>query len=378
VFLVHAGISGSFAPRIPAIKADLGLGDGSLGAALTGFAAGLFAGTRVAALLVDRYGSRNVVRATLPLYAAALVGPALANDLAGLTVALVAFGLVSGLIDVAMNAQAVVVERAYGRPILSSLHGVWSVGLLVSAGIASAAAALGASVLLHFAVAAGVLLVAGLAAPLWLLARRDEHAQERAGPAHRNRSWWVAVAALGTIGFCSYLAEGAAADWTGVYLREDLGTSGGLAALAFTAFAAGMVAGRVVGDRLAGRFGPVALVRTGGLVAAGGLAFGIAVTAPAPALVGFVVLGLGLSTIVPITFSAAGNVGVGSSALGWVLTVSYVGTVAGPAVIGFIAHAVGLRAGLVLPVALAVVAAALAPFVRTAAGGAPATPEAPF
>lgn len=378
VFLIHAGAAGCLAPRIPAIKADLGLGDGSLGAALTGFAAGLFAGTRIAAWLIDRFGSRVVVRVALPVYAAVLVGPALADGLAGLTAALAVFGLASGVIDVAMNAQAVVVERAYERPILSSLHGMWSVGLLAAAGIASAAAALGASVLLHFSVAAAVLLVAGLAAPVGLLAKGAEHRQEHGARRDRGREWWVAVTALGAIGFCSFLGEGAAADWTGVYLQEDVGTGGGVAALAFTVFAVGMVVGRFVGDRLAARFGPVALVRAGGFVAAAGLGFALAVMEPVSALGGFALLGLGLSTIVPITFSAAGNVGVGSSALGWVLTVSYVGTVAGPAVIGFLSHAVGLRVALLLPVALAAVAGVLAPFVRSAAGGPPPTPEMPL
>src|SRR5215208_584865 len=115
VFLVHAAISGTLAPRIPAIKADLGLGDGQLGAALTGFAAGLFLGTRAAAWLVDRFGSRVIVAVGLPLFAVCLAGPGLAGGLATLTLALVPLGIASGLVDVAMNEQAVRVERAAGR-----------------------------------------------------------------------------------------------------------------------------------------------------------------------------------------------------------------------------------------------------------------------
>jgi MFS family permease len=380
VFLVHAGVTGSLAPRIPAIKSDLGLGDGALGAALTGYAAGLFVGTRIAALLVERLGSRSVVRATLPLYAVSLLGPALAGDLAGLTVALVLFGLVSGLLDVAMNAQAVAVERQYGRPIMSGLHGAWSVGLLASSALASAAASFGASVELHFGVAATVLTLAGLVVPVGLLERRRELAHQQPGAGRRDRRWWIAVAALGAIGFCSFLGEGAAADWSGVYLLEDLGTSGGIAAFGFTVFAIGMVAGRFVGDRLTARFGSVAVVRAGALVAAAGLGFGIGVAEPAAALVGFALFGLGLSIVVPITFSAAGNLSAGSAALGWVVTVSYVGSVAGPAAIGFVAHAVGLRAGLAIPVVLAGAAVLLAPFVRTAAGARPRdrVPTDPF
>ena len=159
VFLVHAAIAGTLAPRIPAIKADLGLGNGELGVALTGFAAGLFAGTRIAAWLVDRFGSRRVVQVGLPLFAVCLVGPGLAGDLVTLTLALVPLGITAGLVDVAMNAQAVEVERGFGRPIMSSLHGFWSVGVLISSAVSSGIAAAGFGVRTNF-IGAAVLLVA--------------------------------------------------------------------------------------------------------------------------------------------------------------------------------------------------------------------------
>ncbi|MBA3716867.1 MAG: MFS transporter, partial [Actinobacteria bacterium] len=171
VFLVHAAISGTLAPRIPAIKADLGLGDGALGAALTGFAAGLFAGTRLAAWLVERFGSRRVVQAGLPLFALCLIGPGLAGDLAFLTVSLVPLGIAAGLVDVAMNAQAVEVEQGFGRPIMSGLHGFWSVGVLVSSGVCSGVAAAGVGVRANLVVAAGLLAALSLVAPRGLLPR---------------------------------------------------------------------------------------------------------------------------------------------------------------------------------------------------------------
>ena len=184
VFLVHAAIAGTLAPRIPAIKSGLGLGDGQLGIALTGFAAGLFAGTRIAAWLVDRYGSRRVVQVGLPLLAVGLAGPALAGGLATLTLALVPFGIAAGLVDVAMNAQAVQVERAARRPIMSSLHGFWSVGLLASSGIASGLAAAGVSVRTNLLVAAAILTVLSLLVPRGLV--RDVRS-ERARDSRRGR-----------------------------------------------------------------------------------------------------------------------------------------------------------------------------------------------
>ena len=136
VFLVHAAIAGTLAPRIPAIKANLGLGDGQLGVALTGFAAGLFLGTRVAAWLVDRFGSRRVVQVGLPLFAVCLAGPALAGGLATLTIAFVPLGIAAGLVDVAMNEQAVR-GRARARAGRSCrVPRVLERGLLASSGIA--------------------------------------------------------------------------------------------------------------------------------------------------------------------------------------------------------------------------------------------------
>jgi len=162
VFAIHAAVFGSWAPRIPAIKHHVGVDDGGLGIALTGMAIGLFAGTRAAGRIVDRFGSRGAIRVAAVGLCALLVAPALANDLPTLTGALLVLGATGGFLDVAMNAQAVAVERGYGRPIMSSLHGLWSVGLLAGSGGAAIAAAAGASPRLHFAIVAVVLAVASL------------------------------------------------------------------------------------------------------------------------------------------------------------------------------------------------------------------------
>jgi MFS family permease len=375
VFFVHAAISGTLAPRIPAIKANLGLGNGELGAALTAFAVALFAGTRVAARLVDRFGSRRVIRVGLPLFAFSLLGPGLAGDLATLAGALVPLGIAAGLLDVTMNAQAVEVERGYGRPIMSGLHGFWSVGILAASGVASGVAAAGIGVDVHLSAAGGLLAVLALLAPLGLLPGRAT-----APPAARSLRvpTAVAVLALGAVAFCSFLGEGAAADWSGVYVREDVGSGQGLAAFAFTAFAIGMVLARFLADRLSARVGPVAVVRAGGLLAGLGLTLGLAIAEVPAALVAFALLGLGLAPVVPTAFSAAGNLGSGTRALGWVVTMGYVGSVLGPAAIGLVAHGAGLRIGLAIPAALALVAALLAPFARSAAGAEPPVPEPPL
>jgi MFS family permease len=373
VFLVHAAVFGSWAPRIPAIKHHVGVGDGGLGAALTGMAIGLFAGTRIAGRVADRFGSRAAIRVGTPLLCASLIGPAVADDLASLTAVLVVLGVLGGFLDVAMNAQAVAVERGYARPIMSSLHGVWSVGLLAGSGGAAVAAAAGASPTLHFALAAAV-----LAVPAVLLLRdllRPEAEPATAGaaaaPAAGVRLLLApAVLLLGLIAFSSFVGEGSAADWSAVYLHDDLHAGGALAATAFLAFSLTMAASRFTADRLVARFGPTPVVRTGGIVAACGLAAGLAIHRPAAAVTAFALLGLGLAPVVPITFSAAGNTGLGSTGvvLGRVVTIGYVGSIVGPVAIGALAAAIGLRTALLLPVALALVVAGSARHAGTAAG----------
>jgi len=167
---------------------------------------------------------------------------------------------------------------------------------------------------------------------------------------------------LGAAGLCALLAEGAAADWSAVYLRDNLGTSAGFAAAGFAAFSVAMAAGRLFGDRLAARFGPVRLVRYGGLVAAIGLAAGLISGQPAVAVAGFAVLGAGLSSMAPQIFLAGGQADPArpGHGLARVVGVSYLGMVGGPAVIGGAASLVGLPLALAIPVVLALCVAALA------------------
>jgi MFS family permease len=148
-----------------------------------------------------------------------------------------------------------------------------------------------------------------------------------------------------------------------VYLRDGLGTTPAVAVLPFTGFAIGMTASRLVADRLVIRFGAVTVARVGGLAAAAGLGFGLVVPAPAASIAGFTLLGAGLAPVVPLVFSKGGNVGGGAPALGWVVTISYVGGMLGPAVIGLAAGAVGLRLALGVVILLALVIAALARWV---------------
>jgi MFS family permease len=370
-FALHAAVAGTLGPRLPAVKEQAGITDGELGVALAIFAVGLFAGTRVVGPLLDRLGTRGVLRGGMPLLGVSLLGPAFAESLSSLAAALFIVGALSGILDVAMNSNAVFVERSYGRPIMSSIHGTWSAGMLVASGGAAAAAALDVSLRLHFGLAALAIALVSAAA-LGHLAAAADVPRERI-PDARTRGYLLArpVLLLGVIGFCSFLGEGAAIDWSAVYVDESLDASRGAAALAFVAFSVGITASRFLVDRIAARLGPVAVVRWGAALAAAGLALGLAVPATGAAIAGFALLGAGLAPVVPTVFSAAGNMRArsGRSALAAVVTISYLGSILGPALIGFVTSLVGLRAALGIPVLLGLAAAALAAQVASAPGG---------
>ena len=358
-FLIHSTVSGTWAPRLPAIKESLGLSDGELGTALVGLAIGLVVGTRLAGAPVDRFGSRPVMRVGFPLLAATLLLPGLADSLVALFLSLFVLGLASGALDVAMNAQGIEVERHLGRPILSGLHGLWSVGLGIGAGVAALAAAIGADPLEQFAVVAVVLAVASLVFLRGLLPAHDQLREESGGAEPADVRWTPALVLLGVIAFCSFVGEGSASDWSAVYMTQELGTSQALGALAFAAFAVTMALARFAVDPLRGRVGNVVLVRGGSLIAAAGLGIALLVHEPAAGIAGFALLGLGLAPVVPIAFSAAGDLDPRATGrlVGRVATVGYVGSVAGPIMIGWLAEATSLRTSLGLVVVLALVIA---------------------
>jgi MFS family permease len=367
-FLVNGAAIANWVPRVPAVKAALGTSDGPLGLALLGLGVGAAAALLAAGRVVARFGSRPVTRVAGIALCAALVGPGLAGSLPALALSLALFGAASGLMDVAMNAHGALVERGYGRPVMASLHGLWSVGGLVGAVTGGLAARAGWSPARHFAVAAlclGAMLVVGT----WrLLPASDDLAPARPGPASaggggaprgRGMPWSRPLLLLGVVGFSSFFGEGSAHDWSAIYMHDVLGTSPGTAAAAFAAFSLAMATVRFAGDRLSARFGPVRLIRASGLVATVGFGLGLLAHQPLAGVAGFALLGVGLACVVPVTFSVAGHLGGGLAgvAISRVAAVSYLASFAGPPIIGLVADQVGLAVALAIPVALAGVVA---------------------
>jgi MFS family permease len=357
-FLANGLGFANWAARIPAVKDDVGLSTGALGLALLGIALGAVVAMPVSGALLVRFGSRRLTRLTLALFCIALPLPALAASLPALLGALVLLGAASGSLDVSMNAQAVMVEQRYGRPLLAGMHGLWSLGSLVGALVGGLAAGAGVAPRVHLLAVASVLLAAGLFASRRLLPGGVDRDQAAPGFVRPTRT----LALLGAIAFCGLLSEGAAYDWSAVYLRDSLGSSEGLAVSAYAAFTLTMTVGRLVGDRLRARFGSRTLLGSAALVAAGGLGAGLALGHTVAAVAGFAMLGAGLSCIVPIVFGAAGSAsGLPSGpAIAVVSTVGYLGFIAGPPIIGGLGQVTSLPAALTLVVALTALVAVMA------------------
>jgi MFS family permease len=293
---------------------------------------------------------------------------ALAPTLVVLCALALFYGASMGSLDVTMNAHGVAVEKRYDRAILASFHAAFSIGGLAGGVIGALAAAADVDVRVQLAVVAAIAAAIGLTWSRRFLGA-DEDAVGRVEPVFVRPP--RRLLALGALAFACLLIEGAAADWSAVYLRDDLGTTAAVAAIGFTAFSVTMTLGRVFGDRLVDRFGPEAVVRLGGTVAAVGFGLALVASAPVPAIIGFACLGAGMSGVVPIVFRASGHVpgmtaGVGLAA---VSSTGYLGFLVGPPTIGGLAELLGLPAALGVLVLLAAAVALLARTTRYARAG---------
>jgi Na+/melibiose symporter-like transporter len=352
-FFADGLLIGSWASRIPAVQAQAGLSNTRLGLALFAASLGALVAMPFAGRLCERVGSRRITVAGLVVMCASLFAAAMAGGIAGLSLALLGFGAGFGSVNVAVNAQGIALERAYGRTIFSSFHAAFSVGGMVGAGFGALAVRIGLTPRVHLGALALVLTVAAFALGRNLL---PPIVRETA-PARRLVRPPRVLLLLGAAAFCTLLAEGSAADWSATYLTQSIAQGAAVAALGYAAFSLAMATSRTLGDRLERRFGAVMLARSGGVVAAAGLSAAL-ITGSAPvALAGFAAMGAGLGVVVPQLFRAAGSTPGISTSVGVasVSTIGWLGFLAGPPAIGFAAGAFGLRAALAI-VVVAIVA----------------------
>ena len=368
VFALNGLIFGAWAARLAAVGDRLDLSAGQIGVALGFIAAGSLVAMPLAGRAASRFGSRPATRVALAAFCGASALAPAAPSLALLCAACVLLGASGGSLDVVMNAHGVAVEREGDRPILSSFHAAFSLGGLVGALLGAGGAAAGIDVRVELAALSAAAVVVGLLATRALLPAAADATGEpvrRSGRRHPELDRRLAI--LGALAFCCLLCEGAAADWSAVYLDRDLAASAAMAGLAYAAFSVTMVAGRLAGDALTVRFGPAVLVRRGAIVATAGFGAALIADDGVAALAGFACLGAGLSIVIPQVFRAAAAGRDSGPALARVSTVGYLGFLAGPPLIGGLAELTSLPAALALLPVLGVVMAVLAPLTRVPA-----------
>lgn len=339
-FLASGLAMAAWAPLVPFAKSRLGLSEAELGLLLLCLGGGSLVAMPFTGMLTARYGCRLVVLLSGAVICLFLPGLAFAPTSLLLGITLLVVGASMGTMDVAMNVQAVIVEREQGGALMSGFHGLFSLGGFIGAGLMALMLWLGMTPTASSIVIAVLVALALLVAAPHLLRHPDV--------ADRDAPLFVvphgAVIFIGALCFLCFLAEGAILDWSAVLLTTEQGLDASRGGLGYAAFAIAMTLGRLSGDRVVGRLGGKRVLLLGGLCGAAG--FFLSVLAPSVplVLVGFVLIGLGASNVVPILFTAAGNQRTmpASLAIAAVTTLGYTGILAGPALIGFVAHASSL------------------------------------
>ena len=365
IFLVCGFALSSWAPMVPFAKERLHLNDGSLGLLLLLLGAGAISMMPLSGYLSKRYGTRVVILVSGLVAAIFLPILLLMPNSWTMGAALFVFGGGIGVIDVAMNSHGIHVQNEYGRPIMSSLHGLFSVGglcgslglgLLMRAGLDPLTAAISISILLIFIL-------------LWkyqlLFTKEQEDGITGNNVPEENKtktkSGWLSpsVIFLGAACFAVFLSEGAMLDWSALFLKENRGIDAELAGVGYATFSIAMAAMRLLGDRIVERFSGKTVVVGGGRIAALGIFIAVGTSWVPATLFGFVLLGVGAANIVPVFFSEGGRLkGIpASAAIPAISTMGYAGQLAGPALLGFIAYHFSLTAALSFTGALLLIVA---------------------
>ena len=380
LFFANGAIAASILPRLPAIKEALGLSNAELGAAVAAMpAGGLIAGGLVG-LLIARFGSGRVAAVAGTLCGLFLAVVGLAPSWIALAAAYFVLGVFDATMDASMNTHALELQGVYGRSILQGFHGTWSAGGMAAGAAGAVAAGVGLPVAIHLAVVAVVLAGVVAVSSRSMLPRGwaagapgtapprpmdAEPEPERIHPRNAGRLLRILVP-IAMLGILTVVVQSAAATWSAVYVTDVLGQSAGVAATAFVLYTASMMVGRLTNDRWVDRFGPVAVVRMGAVIAAAGL---VAVMASGPlglaplAFAGFAAIGLGSSPMFPVMVLAAGSrpgipAGYGVALVSWMVRI---GLIVAPALVGVAADAAGLGAAFGIPLLTAVAIGILAP-----------------
>lgn len=369
-----AGFSmAAWAPLVPFVKARAGIGEGALGLLLLCLGVGSFLTMPVAGALAARFGCRRVVVVSTALVCLTLPVLAVLSKPVLLAAGLFAFGAGIGSVDVTMNIQAVIVERASGRSMMSGFHGLFSLGGIVGAACMTALLGAGASPFAAIVcVVAGIVAALSVAAPHLL-----PYGRQSDGPMFALPHGIVLF--IGSLCFIAFLSEGAVLDWSAVFLSSVRGMAAAYSGLGYAAFSLTMTIGRLTGDRVVRRFGGTNVIGFGGLCAAAGFALATLVPLWQTALVGYALIGVGCANIVPVLYTSVGRQTAVPEhvAVAAITTLGYAGILTGPAAIGFVAHVATLSAAFLILAILQLGVGASGRLLRVRTGGRPHRPSPP-
>ncbi|WP_084077871.1 MFS transporter [Demequina sp. NBRC 110057] len=362
IFFTNGIVLGGFAPRVPEIRANLGISYGTLGVAMAMWSIGALALGLFAAALIRRFGSAKVATLTMLVSAAAMLAAGAAPNVWLFGAALFLVGVTDAWVDVAQNAHGLQVQKLYKRSILNSFHALWSIGAVTGGLIGGLFAGLGYAVPVQFVVSLVIVVAANIVAYPMLLKKDaptsdevDHAAGESAVPQHTPlrkisaRTWGVLLA-LTVIAIAGGWAEDAASTWSASYMQDELLAGAGLAAFAFIAMQGCQFVGRILGDGMVDRWGQRAVARAGGALVAVGMGLALALPSPWGTIVGFGAAGFGVATLIPGAMHAADELpglrpGTGLTILSWLLRLAFL---ASPPLVGWIADQTSLQVGLSL------------------------------
>ena len=350
IFFLNGFAHANYYGRLPRVQDAYGIGNGTMGVVLLSTAIGAMLTMPFSGWLIIRNGSRKIGLFSVYMYCALVPIIPIAQTLPGLITVFFLLGVSSGMLDVAMNAQAVMIEQKHGKPIMTSFHAFFSIGMALGALCASLFSKLNTDLFTHLMIITVINIVTIMIAQRHFL--QDKPTEKQEGPAFRIPS--AGLVGVGIIALCSMLGEGAMADWSTNYMENFAHASMALAPVGLAGFAFAMTIGRLIGDSARLKYGDRKLIVGCGIVASIGLSIAIAFPFPAPVIIGFFIVGIGLSAIVPIAYSLAGNAkglppGVG---IAMVTTVGYSGFFFGPPVMGLLSDLVTLRFAFVLVLGL--------------------------
>ncbi len=351
-FYILGFIFSSWASRIPQVKDKFHLNEAELGGVLFMLPFGALAALPFSGWLVHRLSSRIMSIASALIYTILLYSIAIADTVFALSFILFGFGMIGNFGNISMNSQGISIQHRINKPILSSLHAMWSIGAFSAAAISGWTMKMGYSTAVHFTIVSMIAAVIIIAGSFFLIP--DESVDDTSAKVFVLPNKKLIL--LGVICFCVAMSEGAMADWSSLYYRQVIHELNSISTTGYTAFAMCMAAGRLMGDKLVQSFKHSTVLKMNGMLIVLGMLLSLSFSFPSTVMMGFALVGFGVSSVIPIVYMLAAKTKdmAPSVALAAVSSVGFTGFLVGPPAIGFIAHEIGLRSALVVVVILGI------------------------